>query len=378
MRRGEGTGSKPGLLLAVHSAAAGGAQLLALADARHLARDFSLTISMPDGTLREDFGELGELAPASASMPTWGASAARWTLQSARTLRDALRLAALIRRHRIEAVLTNSTVLLAPVLAARLARVPVVVHAREFPMTRGGRVVYRLHRRLATTVIAISHAVERELPSGRGARLVRIWAGIPIPERQPLPGARLREPVRLCVLGSVNGRGSKGQDVAVEALGYLAGKEIEASLDLVGPISDEAYAEQLRRTADSLGVGDRVRISGESRAIDEVIAETDIVLMCSRVEALGLVPAEALVRGRPVIAARTGGLPEVVRDGETGLLVPPSDPAALGEAVLRMVRAPQETREMVARGRADVSERFDIERSLELIQGEVERALERR
>ena len=79
-----------------------------------------------------------------------------------------------------------------------------------------------------------------------------------------------------------------------------------------------------------------------------------------------------------MIAARTGGLPEVVHDGETGLLVPPSDPAALGEAVMRMVRAPQETREMVARGRADVSERFDIERSLELIQGEVERALERR
>ena len=205
-------------------------------------------------------------------MPTWGASAARWTLQSARTLRDALRLAALIRRRRIEVVLTNSTVLLAPVLAARLARVPVVVHAREFPMTRGGRAIYRLHRRLATTVIAIS----RGRDGAGGPAAAPAWSALvgprSVPERQPLPGDRLREPVRLCVLGSVNGRGSKGQDVAVEALGYLAGKEVEASLDLVGPISDEAYAEQLRRTADSLGVGDRVRISGESRAIDEVIA----------------------------------------------------------------------------------------------------------
>ncbi len=378
MSRGGGATPKTGLLLAVHSAAAGGAQLLALADARHLAEDFTLTISIPDGTLREDFGEVGELAPASAVMPTWGASTARWALQSARTIRDALKLAMLIRRRRIRVVLTNSTVLVAPVLAARIARVPVLVHAREFPMTRGGRVVYRIHRRLATTVIAISHAVERELPDGRGARLVRIWAGIPIPSRRPSAREGFAEPVRLCVLGSVNGRGSKGQDVAVAALGYLAGKGIDASLDLVGPISDEAYAEQLQATADRLGVGDRVRISGESRAVDEVLAETDIVLMCSRIEALGLVPAEALVRGRPVIAARTGGLPEVVRHGETGLLVPPSDPTALGEAVLRMVRAPRATREMVARGRLDVSERFDIERSLELIQAEVERALERR
>jgi glycosyltransferase involved in cell wall biosynthesis len=377
MRRHPAPGSGPGMLLAVHSADAGGAQLLALADARHLARDFTLTVSIPPGSLREDFEKLGEIVPASAVSPTWGASGPRWALQSARTLRDALKLAVLIRRKGIRIVLTNSTVLLAPVLAARIARVPVVVHAREFPMTRGGQLVFRIHHRLATTVIAISHAVEATLPAGRGARLVRIWAGIPIPDPQPGDPDCLREPVRLSVIGGVNGRGSKGQDVAVEALGYLADRGVEASLDLVGPISDESYAERLRRTAENLGVGDRVRISGESLAVGRVFAETDIVLMCSRVEALGLVPAEALVRGRPVIAARTGGLPEVVRDGETGLLVPPSDPAALGEAVIRMVRAPQATRDMVARGRMDVTERFDIERSLELIQEEVELALER-
>ena len=97
---------------------------------------------------------------------------------------------------------------------------------------------------------------------------------------------------------------------------------VDASLDLVGPISDQAFAEELRESAQRLGVADRLRICGESLETDKVFARTDIVLMCSA-SSRSVSPAEALVRGRPVIAARTGGLPEVVNDGETGLLVPP-------------------------------------------------------
>lgn len=363
------------ILLAVHNAESGGAQLLALADARHLARDYSLDISVPEGSLREEFGQSGDLVAPSPVMPIWGASPARWALQSARTLADSARLAVMIRRRRIRLVVVNSAVLLAPILAARIAGVPSIVHAREFPMTRGGQVVFRLHRRLATTVIAISGAVEERLPRGRGARSVRILGGIPIPDSQPPAAEGFHSPVRLCVLGSVNGRRSKGQDLAVAALGWLTENGVDASLDLVGPISDEAFAGELRRSAERLGVADRVRLAGESRATDDVFAATDIVLMCSRLEPLGLVPAEALVRGRPVIAARTGGLPEVVRDGDTGLLVPPEDPAALGDAVARMVASPVATREMVERGRADVKQRFDIEHSLRGFGEEVERAL---
>jgi hypothetical protein len=362
------------ILLAVHNAESGGAQLLALADARHLARDYSLDISVPDGSLRDDFAQSGELVEPTAVMPIWGASPARWTLQSARVLADAVRLAARIRHRDIRLVVVNSAVLLAPVLAARIAGVPAIVHAREFPMTRGGRAVFRIHRRLAATTIAISGAVEERLPRG-GGRVVRILGGIPIPASEPAPAERFHSPVRLCVLGSVNGRRSKGQDVAVGALGWLTEHGIDATLDLVGPISDEEFAAELRRSAERLGVADRVRLAGESRATDEVFAETDIVLMCSRLEPLGLVPAEALVRGRPVIAARTGGLPEVIRDRETGLLVPPEDPAALGGAVAEMVASPEVTREMIERGRSDVKRRLDIELSLSRFREEVERAL---
>jgi glycosyltransferase involved in cell wall biosynthesis len=364
------------VLLAVHSADPGGAQLMALANARHLAEDESLTISVPDGSLRPDFAELGDLVPRCHSLPIWGATRARWVLQSARTVRDALRLARLIRRRRIQIVLVNSTVLLAPVLAARLARVPVIVHAREFPMTRGGRAVFALHSRLADTVITVSRAVARHFTEGSRAKIVRIPDGIEIPPGPAAPLNGFNTPLRLCVIGSVNGLRSKGQDVAVEALGRLAERGVEASLDLVGPVTDPGFARELRQSAQRLGVSERVRIPGESSEIDEVIAASDIVLMCSRIEPLGLVPAEALTRGRPVIAARTGGLPEVVRDGETGLLVDPDDPAELGDAVAELAADPERACAMTVRGREDIAERLDIERCLRRLSDELELALD--
>ena len=373
-------GSRARVLLAVHNADSGGAQLMALEDARHLSRDFELVVSIPDGPLREEFARLAPIERPSRSLPIWGASPLRWALQSCRALADGLRLARLIRRRGIQVVLVNSTVLLGPVIAARLAGVPSIVHVREFPMTLGGRIVFRLHGLLAGTLIPVSGAVRAELPEARGVRrrtrIVQIPDGIPIPPPARGNGS-FHAPLRLCVIGSINGLRSKGQDVAVAAMAHLKARGVDARLDLVGPISDQAFAEELRSTSSRLGVGDRVRITGESLAIDEVISETDIVLMCSRVEPLGLVPAEALARQRPVIASRTGGLSEVVLDGVTGVLVRPGDPRALGEAVAEMASCPEAAREMTQRGREDIAERFDIERSLRALQEEVESALDR-
>jgi len=67
---------------------------------------------------------------------------------------------------------------------------------------------------------------------------------------------------------------------------------------------------------------------------------------------------ESLLQGRPVVATRIGGLPEVVRDGETGLLVPADDPRALADAVIRLLEDPQLAAALGAAGRADARARF--------------------
>jgi glycosyltransferase involved in cell wall biosynthesis len=81
-------------------------------------------------------------------------------------------------------------------------------------------------------------------------------------------------------------------------------------------------------------------------------------------EAFGRVACEALVAGRPVVAMREGAVPEVLRDGETALLVSPGDPEAIADAVLRLVREPELASRLVAEGRRDVTRRFSPERSL--------------
>src|SRR5689334_12384994 len=110
---------RPRVLMAVHGAGWGGAQLVALGQARALRGEYDLVIAVGDGPLR---ARLAEAATAVVghppNLPIWGASRGRWALQIARAVPDALRIAALVVRHRIDLVVVNSTTLVAPVIGA--------------------------------------------------------------------------------------------------------------------------------------------------------------------------------------------------------------------------------------------------------------------
>ena len=101
------------------------------------------------------------------SLPIWGASHGRWALQIGRSIPDAVRLARVVRRHRIDVVIVNSTVLVSPVFAARLAGVPVIVHAQEAPKSVAARRLFRVHGALAHTVVAISPWIARAFDGAR-------------------------------------------------------------------------------------------------------------------------------------------------------------------------------------------------------------------
>ena len=180
------------MLLAVHSARTGGAQLMALATAERLGSSGDLLISIPRGPLWEPFAEHGEPVRATPTLPFGWNVAWRWPLQIARSMLDAVRLAALARRRGVRVILTNSTVLLGPVLAGRLARIPGVVHARETPgnADRGAR-DRRMVGWLADEIIAVSGAVAAGF--GPAARILRIADGVPIPPEPPsTTGSRRR------------------------------------------------------------------------------------------------------------------------------------------------------------------------------------------
>ncbi len=361
------------VLLAVHTAQPGGAERMALAEAAHLGHSFELIVSIRDGPLRDAFAEHAELVDGVATLPLWGGSPMLWAKRSIRTLRDAVRMAMLIRRRGVQLVLTSSSVCLAPVLAARLARVPVVVHARDVPKSRLAPLVFALEGALAQTVIVIASGLEPYFRRGRRARIARIADGIAVGP----PGstrADWQHPLQLCLVGGIDRR--KGQDIAVAALARLREHGVAATLELVGREIDQDFARAVRKQVQELGLTSTVEFVGEVSDARPYLDRADIVVAPSRGEWTPLVLMEALAQRRPVIAARVGEVGDVVTDHESGLLIAPEDPQALAAAILELVADPPAAAAMAERGRSEVERRFAIERTLAGLEAELLRLLD--
>jgi glycosyltransferase involved in cell wall biosynthesis len=127
------------------------------------------------------------------------------------------------------------------------------------------------------------------------------------------------------------------------------------------------HAERVRVLAAELGLAERVHLPGwlDSADVPSWFAAADVVLAPSRIgrdgwtEGQGLSIIEAMASGRPVVATRTGGIPETITDGQTGLLVRPSDPAAVAGAVRLLVESPELASAIARRGSDSVRTRFD-------------------
>jgi glycosyltransferase involved in cell wall biosynthesis len=118
------------------------------------------------------------------------------------------------------------------------------------------------------------------------------------------------------------------------------------------------YVESVRREAQRLGVDGRLIWAGLRSDIPEILMALDVFVIPSLEEAQGVAPLEAMVCEIPVVAAAVGGLCEVVRREETGLLVPRQDPPALAAAILRLLDDPQLGRRLAARGHEVVKRQY--------------------
>ncbi len=145
--------------------------------------------------------------------------------------------------------------------------------------------------------------------------------------------------------------------LVVEALPYvqliIAGAAQQASA---------AYEQALRAAAAAPELATRVHWAGHRDDVPALLAACDIVVQPSHWEGFGLVLVEAMVMQRPVVATAVSAIPEVVRDGETGLLVPPHDPHALARALLQLCGDPDRRARLGAAGAARVQSHFTAER----------------
>lgn len=152
----------------------------------------------------------------------------------------------------------------------------------------------------------------------------------------------------------------KGVSILLEAMRRVADLVPGARLVVVGTGPEE---ERLRVQATSLGLDARVHFLGLRRDIPTILAALDVFAGPSLIqEVFGIVFLEAGVMGLPVVASRLDGIPEVVLDGETGILVPPGDPAALADAVGDLLEDRSRAEGMGKRGRDRVLSTFTADR----------------
>jgi glycosyltransferase involved in cell wall biosynthesis len=175
-------------------------------------------------------------------------------------------------------------------------------------------------------------------------------------------------PFTVAVLGRI--ADWKGQDVLIRALAEPALAEIGARAVIAGDAYPGEAAPDIRALSNELGVQDRVEFAGFVDEPERVLASVDAVAVPStRPDPLPNSAIEALAAGIPVVAANHGGLPEIVNDGRTGLLVAPGDAVDLAKAVRRLADDPQACEQMGEAAAADARERFGLDRMLDEIEG---------
>jgi glycosyltransferase involved in cell wall biosynthesis len=149
----------------------------------------------------------------------------------------------------------------------------------------------------------------------------------------------------------------------------------QARLLLVG---DGECRDQIEGTAQSLGIVRLVRFAGWQHDLRRVYGAMDVVALTSKNEGTPVAIIEALAAGRAVVATRVGGVPDVIQDGQTGLLVPPGDPIALAGALERMAREPALRARLAAAGRRSVADRFGRQRLVRDMDALYQRLLKKR
>jgi glycosyltransferase involved in cell wall biosynthesis len=274
-----------------------------------------------------------------------------------------------LRRLLGDSDLLHTHTLAAGNVMSRLASpVPVVAHLHiENHFRRASEPVLRRldnwTARRCRRLLAVSRDTRRAyLRQGYPDRIEVVYNGVSLDGAGP-PGALRAElgvPEGAPLVGHV-GRlcDVKGQRELIRALASIP----EARAVLFGNDLEHggAFRAALEREAAELGISRRVVFTGFREDAAAVMGDLDLLVLPSWTEGFPLVVLEAMARRRPVVATPVGGTPELVVDGETGVLVPPRDPGALAAAIRDLLDDPERRRLMGEAGYRRAAERFPVE-----------------
>ena len=286
-------------------------------------------------------------------------------------LRFFFRLCWVIYRRRVDLIHVNSYI---PGnyarLAAALMQAPIVIdHWHGFTrFNRKRRFICRVLGRFTDLSLAVSEGVRDYLVSQGGlnpAKIRVVANGVDVAAIDAArPGEEVRRELGLPegapVIGLVGrlDHWGKGHKELFEAMASLRERHPVHALIVGGG----RRMEEVRQSAESLGLAGAVHFLGPRPDVPDLLNAMDIFVLPSYSEGVSLALLEAMAAGLPVVATAVGGLPEVVTDGETGLLIPPRDAGALAGALARLLTDPALARRLGANARAHVREHYSLDR----------------
>lgn len=257
-------------------------------------------------------------------------------------------------------------------IAAKLAGVPIIISTEHNLYNRGRKylllnLIDRITTRFTDRMVAISEAVKDSIvESGRirASRVSVIYNGIDTNEFKRISIKREGFPINPApsVVGMVARLDSqKGHRYFLEAASQVV-KDIPGVKFLV--VGDGPLKEKLRTQTTKLGLSKDVIFTGPARDIPQILDTLDLFVLPSLWEGLPSVILEAMAAGKPVVATAVGGIPEIVKDGQMSLLVPPRDPDALAQAIIKLLQNKELAQRMGQAGRRWVKDHFTIDKTV--------------
>ena len=304
-----------------------------------------------------------------AGVPTYVVPMPTFRKMTPAVPRHLLQLARLIRTTGAQLVHANGTrAMMYGGIASKLARCPVVWHVRV--MDSDGLLDRGLHW-MATRVIVNSQAVRHRFSWGQAKKIHCIHNGIDTSHFAPRsPDSVARASLRLAeddrvVLSVGRFVAYKGYEDLLYAWRQVLPVIPRSKLVLAG---EGALQRDLEKLAEKLGIAHQVRFIGWVEDVRPILALSELFVLSSHGEHFGRVIIEAMAMGKAVIATRAGGIPEIVVPHQTGLLVPPADPARLTEAMLDLLSHPSQSVKYGKAGRRRVEAHFSLDQHVQAVE----------
>jgi len=258
----------------------------------------------------------------------------------------AIRLIRLIKKNKVKIIVTylESSDFWGAIVA-RIAGVPIVISNRRdigFNLKRRHVLAYVLINHFFNRIIAVSEAVKTEIIRSQKAnadKIITIYNGVELKNDYPKESdiAGLKRSLGLnshkqTVTMVANLDPIKGHKDFLQAAAYVIKQNNAVQFLLVGSGKD-GYKDELRNFACSLGISKDIIFAGFRSDVPAILSISDVSVLSSSTEGFSNVVLESMAAGKPVVAAKTGGNPEAIVEGETGILFPPKNTQALAESI---------------------------------------------